>query len=195
VVLLCTSNLLESLVSEISWISHRSSSNVIKDSAFLSRVEVNQYVPRPSAAERYSIIRSCLIELQRCGKIKPDEAVSHNGTAKTVETNNQAAEGHSELDQDKLREDEITPILDDDDIQGHVHIPSYGEMLATPKTKADKLTDQMESLSIESEGMSGRDLRRLPTLALSLVLHGEQHFLLEITSAMEKAMKESKRRS
>lgn len=153
----------------------------------MSRVEVNQYVPSPCAAERYSIIRSCLIELQRCGKIKPDE--------QTVETNKQAAERHSELDQDELTEDEVTPIGGDDDIYGHVHVPSYGEMLTTPKTKADKLTQQMESLSIESEGMSGRDLRRLPTLALSLVLHGNQHFLHEVTSAMGKAMKELKRRA
>jgi hypothetical protein len=41
----------------------------LQDSAFLDRVDVKQFIPEPSSPAAYTIMRSCIIELQRCGII------------------------------------------------------------------------------------------------------------------------------
>ncbi|KAH0536345.1 hypothetical protein FGG08_006771 [Glutinoglossum americanum] len=41
----------------------------MRDSAFLDRVDIKQFIPEPSAPAAYSILRTCLVELQRCGII------------------------------------------------------------------------------------------------------------------------------
>ncbi len=39
----------------------------IQDSAFLDRVDIKQYVPEPCAKACYEILRTCYIELVKCG--------------------------------------------------------------------------------------------------------------------------------
>jgi len=124
----------------------------------------------------------------------PHETGQSEEIAQAVDINEAAADESSQLTEDNLAENlTMLPLCDDDMCaRGHVHVPSYGEMLATPKPKATELTQQMRSLCSETEGFSGRDLGKLPSQALSMMLHGHQHFLHDVTDAMEKVLKESK---
>ncbi|EGD90446.2 hypothetical protein H113_01906 [Trichophyton rubrum MR1459] len=75
VIVLCTSNLLSALVSDLMPRSQdKRVDNVIltsmQDSAFLDRVDIKQFVPPPSEIGVYEIFRSCLESLSKCGLIE-----------------------------------------------------------------------------------------------------------------------------
>lgn len=194
----------------------------------MSRVDVKEYVPNPGTAERYAIIRSCLLELQRCGKIKPgdtserssqvqpdddvqrgdlhaDDIEQTKDTPQLAGPNSDDKEDNTGLEQDDTT-DEVnatnelgtTDGIDTsaslgDCICGHVYIPTYGETLFS-KHRSDKLANKLEELCKASDDMSGRELRRLPALAVSMYLHGQQHSLHEVLTAMQKVMQETGRK-
>ncbi|KAL9076826.1 MAG: hypothetical protein Q9161_000811 [Pseudevernia consocians] len=57
-------------------------SNLIKavDSAFLDRIDVKQYIPDPGPKARYEILRSCYLDLAKCGIIAPTHQPSEATT-------------------------------------------------------------------------------------------------------------------
>lgn len=189
----------------------------------MSRVDVKEHVPNPGTAERYAIIRSCLLELQRCGKIElgqdselhgqahsgddlqPDNREQLEDTPPLVRSNPHDEEDdagleratHEEADNTR-RQDDMADEVDmsinlGECICGHVYIPTYGETLFSSH-KSDELTRRLQELCKKSNGMSGRELRRLPALAVSMYLHGQQHSLYEVLSAMDQVMQETERK-
>lgn len=177
----------------------------------MSRVDVKEDVPNPNTAERYAIIRSSLIELQRCGKIKvdgPSELNDHTQSDDDLQPDDLVRpadsvlhdeEGNTGLEQDDTADEEDSADEDNisvscgDRICGHVYIPIYGETLFS-KPRSDKLIPGLEELCRRSDGMSGRELRRLPVLAVSMYLRGQQHFLHEVLTAIEQVVKETARK-
>lgn len=78
IIVLCTSNLVDAIVSSLRQV------NLIwltwfKDSAFLDRIDVKQYIPQPNARARYEILRRCYLDLLSCKMIVPLQATRGNG--------------------------------------------------------------------------------------------------------------------
>lgn len=83
IIVLCTSNLLEAI-----------------DPAFLDRVDVQQYIPNPSADAAYDILRSTIHELLRSQIILLKEPRNDRASSQTIE----------EDDSTTLKENDFTPI-------------------------------------------------------------------------------------
>lgn len=88
-------------------------------------------------------------------------------------------------------ESERMPNVHGDGIAGHECIPIYGELLVSVADESDQLAQQLYWICRATEDMSGRDLRRLPALSVSMCLYGQQHSLTEVIDAMEKVLKQS----
>ncbi|KAJ9192224.1 hypothetical protein DTO021D3_8840 [Paecilomyces variotii] len=130
VVVLCTSNLIAAL-----------------DDAFLDRVDIKQFIPKPPSRVIYEIYKSCLEDLSRCGVIEGKAF----DVIQTVPDDICAPLEYIEQNADVLL------------------LPGYDDMLLRYQMFPDSIPKQLADAASASQGLSGRTLRRLP--ALSLVLH------------------------
>ena len=61
-----------------------------QDPAFLDRVDVKQFVPEPSGPAAYAIMRSCIVELQRCGIIARQPKDEGQSSLRTEDSKSEA---------------------------------------------------------------------------------------------------------
>ncbi|KAI9859661.1 MAG: hypothetical protein M1813_006592 [Trichoglossum hirsutum] len=141
VIVLCTSNLIKAM-----------------DSAFLDRVDLKQYIPEPSAPAAYSIMRTCIVELQRCGIIcQPEEAVRVQVDPSQSDTNVVS----------------INEFL----------VPLY-DTANMNKFDPHAVGTKLLGIADRCRGISGRKLRRLPVLAHSSYIQHERCDIHEFLSAL-----------
>ncbi|PWY86915.1 pachytene checkpoint component Pch2 [Aspergillus heteromorphus CBS 117.55] len=114
------------------------------DQAFLDRVDIKQYIPRLAARPVYKISKDCLEELGRHGII---EGACFDVVQITPNDPLQYVERPAE----------------------QLILPSFNEMILHYKTFPNAIPKLLADAVLESEGLSGRTIRRLP--ALSLVLY------------------------
>ncbi|KAH0558906.1 hypothetical protein GP486_004467 [Trichoglossum hirsutum] len=145
VIVLCTSNLIKAM-----------------DPAFLDRVDLKQYIPEPSAPAAYSIMRTCIVELQRCGIIcQPEEAASVQGDPSRPDTNVASTS------------DSLVPLYD---------VANMNKF--DPHAVGTKLL----GIADRCRGISGRKLRRLPVLAHSFYIQHERCNIHEFLSALARTV-------
>ncbi|TQB74400.1 hypothetical protein MPDQ_004893 [Monascus purpureus] len=119
------------------------------DAAFLDRVDIKQFMPHLSVKVIYGIYKDCLEELSRSGII---EGASFD----VVQLN---------------PEDPQTPLQYVEKPMEYLMLPTFEEMLLNYQMFPAAVPKKLADLAKESEGLSGRTLRRLPALSLVLYTH------------------------
>ncbi|RAL02443.1 putative pachytene checkpoint component Pch2 [Aspergillus ibericus CBS 121593] len=120
------------------------------DQAFLDRVDIKQYIPQLSSRPIYKIYKECLEELGRHGII---EGTSFD-VVQVAPTDPQTALQYVEQPAEQLI------------------LPTFDDMLLHYKMFPDAIPKLLADAVLESIGLSGRTVRRLP--ALSLVLYSNR---------------------
>lgn len=175
VLVFCTSNLINAM-----------------DSAFLDRIDTKQHIPDPGPRARYEILRSCYLELARCGIIAPIRQHSEDAVVEKF-TQEMLLDG----DEDELGTDSPPPptrsskgpeslegfhIVDDGDLPPHhlmmLHFPADEESL--PRT--------LWSIAAKSTKLSGRTLRRLPVMSLAMYARQDPCPIDEALRALSQAV-------
>jgi hypothetical protein len=123
------------------------------DSAFLSRVDTAMLISNPNPVAAFEILRSCLNDLVRNGKITVPERkrlrVDENATDTTLQA------GHYRLE----REDTIAKV--NNYFPQHCHAAVQGAL------QMDSPISTLLTIANHCVGFSGRLLRRLPLLSLA----------------------------
>ncbi|GES58731.1 pachytene checkpoint component Pch2 [Aspergillus terreus] len=127
-------------------------SNIVTalDQAFLDRVDIKQYIPHLSNRAIYGIYKECLEELSRHGIIR-------GATFDVVQVD---------------PTDPQTALQYVDQCAESLELPTFEEMHLNYQTFPHAVPRQLADVALDSVGLSGRTIRRLP--ALSLVLHSNR---------------------
>lgn len=164
IVVFCTSNLLSAI-----------------DPAFLDRVDIKQYIPNPCATAAYNILRSCLNELLRAKLIAPE----HLGLTPThipVQSGLSSGDGTCESDLGLEASEMAWELI------GGSNVPSWAEMNIRLWNQPQSSGRKLWAIAQKCAGMSGRTLRRLPFLAITMYTHGDICALSEAIEALEAAV-------
>ncbi|GKZ18552.1 pachytene checkpoint protein 2 [Aspergillus brasiliensis] len=120
------------------------------DQAFLDRVDIKQYIPQLSSRPIYNIYKDCLEELSQSGIIEGVSfdvvQVTPNDPQTALQYVEQAAE--------------------------YLILPTFDDMLLHYRSFPDSIPTLLANAVFESEGLSGRTVRRLPALSLVLYSNG-----------------------
>ncbi|SPB44193.1 Major Facilitator Superfamily protein [Aspergillus niger] len=130
------------------------------DQAFLDRVDIKQYIPQLSSRPIYNIYKDCLEELSQNGII---EGVSFNVVQVTPD-------------------DPQTALQYVEQAAEHLILPTFDEVLLHYGSFPDAIPTLLANAVYESEGLSGRTVRRLPALSLVLYSNGTR---CDIRTAIE----------
>ena len=174
-------------------------------------MDIKQFVPSPSASAVYNIFRSCLNELVHKDVIKsgtvqssssmlqsssnitmPNEVMPSssphkpNTRAKAKSAVKASTKMHSKP---PMSSPEPCYIVNADE---HIIVPTFAEMEARSSTKPDpkSVGERVWALAQRCHGFSGRTLRRLPVLGLTMYTWGGQCSLADAISALEKAVEQ-----
>ncbi|RDK46116.1 pachytene checkpoint component Pch2 [Aspergillus phoenicis ATCC 13157] len=120
------------------------------DQAFLDRVDIKQYIPQLSSRPIYNIYKDCLEELSQNGII---EGVSFDVVQVTPD-------------------DPQTALQYVEQAAEHLILPTFDEVLVHYGSFPDAIPTLLANAVFESEGLSGRTVRRLPALSLVLYSNG-----------------------
>ncbi|BCS08311.1 hypothetical protein ALUC_20681A [Aspergillus luchuensis] len=130
------------------------------DQAFLDRVDIKQYIPQLSSRPIYNIYKDCLEELSQSGLI---EGVSFDVVQVTPD-------------------DPQTALQYVEQAAEHLTLPTFDEVLLHYRSFSDAIPTLLAKAVFESEGLSGRTVRRLPALSLILYSNGTR---CDIRTAIE----------
>ncbi|RDH37170.1 pachytene checkpoint component Pch2 [Aspergillus welwitschiae] len=130
------------------------------DQAFLDRVDIKQYIPQLSSRPTYNIYKDCLEELSQNGII---EGVSFDVVQVTPD-------------------DPQTALQYVEQAAEHLILPTFDEVLLHYGSFPDAIPTLLANAVFESEGLSGRTVRRLPALSLVLYSNGTR---CDIRTAIE----------
>ncbi|OJZ92448.1 hypothetical protein ASPFODRAFT_151125 [Aspergillus luchuensis CBS 106.47] len=130
------------------------------DQAFLDRVDIKQYIPQLSSRPIYNIYKDCLEELSQSGLI---EGVSFDVVQVTPD-------------------DPQTALQYVEQAAEHLTLPTFDEVLLHYRSFSDAIPTLLANAVFESEGLSGRTVRRLPALSLILYSNGTR---CDIRTAIE----------
>ncbi|OJI86876.1 hypothetical protein ASPTUDRAFT_117184 [Aspergillus tubingensis CBS 134.48] len=130
------------------------------DQAFLDRVDIKQYTPQLSSRPIYNIYKDCLEELSQSGLIG---GVSFDVVQVTPD-------------------DPQTALQYVEQAAEHLTLPTFDEVLLHYRSFPDAIPTLLANAVFESEGLSGRTVRRLPALSLILYSNGTR---CDIRTAVE----------
>ncbi|GFN15678.1 putative pachytene checkpoint component Pch2 [Aspergillus tubingensis] len=130
------------------------------DQAFLDRVDIKQYIPQLSSRPIYNIYKDCLEELSQSGLIG---GVSFDVVQVTPD-------------------DPQTALQYVEQAAEHLTLPTFDEVLLHYRSFPDAIPTLLANAVFESEGLSGRTVRRLPALSLILYSNGTR---CDIRTAVE----------
>ncbi|GLB03619.1 pachytene checkpoint protein 2 [Aspergillus tubingensis] len=130
------------------------------DQAFLDRVDIKQYIPQLSSRPIYNVYKDCLEELSQSGLI---EGVSFDVVQVTPD-------------------DPQTALQYVEQAAEHLTLPTFDEVLLHYRSFPDAIPTLLANAVFESEGLSGRTVRRLPALSLILYSNGTR---CDIRTAIE----------
>ncbi|PYH36850.1 putative pachytene checkpoint component Pch2 [Aspergillus neoniger CBS 115656] len=130
------------------------------DQAFLDRVDIKQYIPQLSSRPIYNTYKDCLEELSQSGLI---EGVSFDVVQVTPD-------------------DPPTALQYVEQAAKHLTLPTFDEVLLHYRSFPDAIPTLLANAVFESEGLSGRTVRRLPALSLILYSNGTR---CDIRTAIE----------
>ncbi|KAK9477744.1 P-loop containing nucleoside triphosphate hydrolase protein [Lipomyces japonicus] len=150
------------------------------DPAFLERVDVKQYVGWPSAAATYEILRSCVIELIRCGLVFVKEPVMGD--------NGSTIQSYGSLDLIQPVNDSLlaTPIIE----QAESVFPHYTQASLNLYSKPNSHSSRLLNISHNCKDFGGRTLRRLAVLGYATYIHCDSCELSELLHAFELTVKD-----
>lgn len=169
-------------------------SNLIKavDPAFLDRIDIKQHIPDPGPRGRYEILRSCYLELARCGIIapvrRPSEATTLEQCAQDMLLDGEEVELVSgspprvpcPIKPFEFQED--FHILDDRDL------PPHALMMLHFSPDEESLPRTLWEIATKSANLSPRSLRRLPAVSLAMYTRQDPCPIEEALRALAQAV-------
>ncbi|KAI5305931.1 hypothetical protein KEM56_002828 [Ascosphaera pollenicola] len=138
------------------------------DSAFFDRIDIKQYIPHPSASIIYEIYRSCLISLNACSLIGGStfDVIHSDATLSDSPLKYVACPAQALL------------------------LPTWTDMVVWYQIFPESVPKRLADIARNSEGLSGRTLRRLPALALVLYTNQSTCSIEQAIGALEEAVRE-----
>jgi pachytene checkpoint protein 2 len=195
VLVICTSNLMEAMVKKMGTLSTKILTK-FQDPAFLDRIDIKRYIPKPCAKARYELYRTCYLDLSRCGiisricRVAQKDSNSRNRVLSESEVPMTISS-----DEDTLNVDEKT-------------LPEYSVLclrfwnvreslpwrlwaIAENSFVSDPFAISCQTL-MGNQGFSARTLCRLPILALAMHVRKDPCSMDEALTALAKAVQEEK---
>ncbi|EMC91359.1 hypothetical protein BAUCODRAFT_325315 [Baudoinia panamericana UAMH 10762] len=160
VIVLCTSNMITAI-----------------DHAFLDRVDIKQFVPSPSPAAIYNIFRSCLNELIRSNLVEMARVSRDPRQAKRSRTSPPSATSSSPEHEPSV------PVPAPE-------LPTFSELQLNFMDRPQSPAYRVWIVARNSQGFSGRTLRRLPILGLAMYTWGGSITVDDAISALEAAVEQ-----
>lgn len=150
IIVLCTSNLIGAI-----------------DQAFLDRVDIKQLIPSPSPAAIYNIFRSCLNELIRSSLV---DTAAIQVSSRTPATRQAASRTTSSPAKPMTRSKATVSSSSPEPwtIVSAPEIPMFSEMQVRWANQPQSPGRRVWALAQKCEGLSGRTLRRLPIVRMSM---------------------------
>ena len=163
------------------------------DLAFVDRADIKQFIPLPSHAARYGILRSCVRELMRVGVIAIGHASGGDGGSSgsqqgcaggeesTRAGQQQSMTGGGHASSAGARMDRAVETL--------LPFPSFEQAQRTAASGgATASAAMLLSAAGRAEGLSGRALRKLPFQAHAFFVQKPRATEAEFLAALEKAV-------
>lgn len=169
VIVFCTSNLIESIVSSLTHVQGEKLLNLFKDTAFLDRVYDIVPVPPPCASAVYTILSDILNELIDAGMI------TYHLWDETLPSDDNEGDGLNFLD--------LGGYLD------KARLPSYERLAVWEVAFPDSPGPLLKSVAKDCAGFSGRKLAKLPFLAITKYTLQEKRTIFDAINAIQKAVK------